>query len=113
LPPNFDYYNRERILSLSSEELERKLLKAQKIASSVGLNVDWNKAGSCSHCRYNLVDIICELRDKGAVFRALSEAPMSVWANCNGELSGQAAYGGKLYGVTQRLVYEIETPCSD
>jgi hypothetical protein len=50
LPPNFNYFDRKLSMSLSQEELDNRLRKAQTIASAIGMQVDWDKVADCTHC---------------------------------------------------------------
>jgi hypothetical protein len=101
LPPNFNYYDRKLSMSLSQEGLRNRLCKAQTIASAIGLQVDWDDVADCSHCLHNLVDMVCQVRNKGELFHMLSTTPESIFRNCGGGLTGCAEYQGKSYGVTE------------
>jgi hypothetical protein len=76
-------------------KLEKRLIEAKKISSAIGLRVDWYKAWRCDSCLDGLTGIICQYKEKGAIFRALSETPESVFttvtANCRGTRGTKAS----------------------
>jgi hypothetical protein len=105
---------RKRKEKASREELEKRLerrvIEAKKISSAIGLQVEWDEACGCRFCLSGLVSIICQYKEKGAIFCALSKAPECVFHNCNGELSGEAEHEGKRYAVSGCYVMEVKEP---